>query len=217
MVYIVLIQEKKIREWSTPKSILVKLHRFDIYGYIVCIQIKRSRDFRGKMQDKLADVVQSLSRIRLLAIPPTAAQQTSLSFSISRSLLKLMSIESMMPSNHLILCCPFSSCPQPFPASGSFPMSCLFASSGQSIGASASASVLPKNIQGWFPLGLTGLISLLSKGLLRVISSTTVQTLRDIYNMEMGQNRRVQGFNHVFLEVLRGQVDEWEVGLWKFL
>ena len=67
---------------------------------------------------------------------------------------------------------PFSSCPQFFPASGSFPVSWLFASGGQSIGASASASVLPGNIQGWFLLGLTGLISFLSKGLLKVFSST---------------------------------------------
>ena len=70
---------------------------------------------------------------------------------------------------------PFSSWLQSFPASGSFPMSQFFASCGQSIGASASASVLPMNIQGWFPLGLTGLISLLSKGLSRVFSNTTVQ------------------------------------------
>ena len=69
----------------------------------------------------------------------------------------------------------FSSCLQSFPASGSFPVSRLFTSSGQSIGASASASVLPMNIQSRFPLGLTGLISLLSKGLSRVFSSTTVQ------------------------------------------
>ena len=60
---------------------------------------------------------------------------------------------------------PLSSCPQSFPASGSFPMSWLFASGGLSIGASASASVLPVNNQGWFPLGLTGFISLLSRGL----------------------------------------------------
>ena len=66
---------------------------------------------------------------------------------------------------------PFSSCPQPFPESWSFPMSQVFTSSGQSIGASASASFLPTNIQGWFPLGLTSLISLLSKGLLRVFSA----------------------------------------------
>ena len=71
---------------------------------------------------------------------------------------------------------PFSSCLQSFLASGSFPMSELFASDGQSIGSSslASASVLPKNIQGWFPFGLTGLISLLSKGLSRIFSSTTI-------------------------------------------
>ena len=70
---------------------------------------------------------------------------------------------------------PFASCLQSFPASGSFPMSWLFALGGQSIGASASASVLPMSIQGWFPLGLTGLISLLSKGLSWVFSSTTVR------------------------------------------
>ena len=70
---------------------------------------------------------------------------------------------------------PFSSCLQSFPASGSFQMSWLFASGGQSIRVSASASVLPMNVQGWFLLGLTGWISLLSKGLSRVISNTTVQ------------------------------------------
>ena len=70
---------------------------------------------------------------------------------------------------------PFSSCLQSFPASGSFLMSRLFASSGQSVGASVSASLLPMNIQDWFPLGLTGWISLLSKGLSRIFSSTTVQ------------------------------------------
>ena len=68
----------------------------------------------------------------------------------------------------------FSSWPQSFPASGSFPVSWLFASGGQSIGASASTSVLPMNSQDWFPIGLTGLISWLSKGLSRVFSSTTV-------------------------------------------
>ena len=70
---------------------------------------------------------------------------------------------------------PFSSCPQSFPASGSFPMSQFFTSGGQSIGVSASASVLPVNIQDWFPLGFTGWISLQSKGLSRVFSNTTVQ------------------------------------------
>ena len=73
---------------------------------------------------------------------------------------------------------PFSSRLQSFPASGSFPMSHLFVSCGQSFGVSASASVLPTNIQGWFPLGWTGWISLLSKGLSRVFSNTTVQKLQ---------------------------------------
>ena len=72
---------------------------------------------------------------------------------------------------------PFSSCLQSFPASGSFPMSQFFASGGESIGASASASVLPMNIQDWFPLGLTGWIYLLPKGLSRVFSNTTVQSI----------------------------------------
>ena len=79
--------------------------------------------------------------------------------------------DAIQPS---ILCHPFSSCFQSFPASGSFQMTQLFASGGQSIGVSASTSVLPKNIQEWFPLGLTGWISLQSKGLSRVFSSTTV-------------------------------------------
>ena len=70
---------------------------------------------------------------------------------------------------------PFSSCPQPFPASESFSVSQFFASGGQNIGASALASVFPMNIQGWFHLGLTGLISLQSKGLSRVFSNTTIQ------------------------------------------
>ena len=111
-------------------------------------------------------VVQSLSHVQLFLAPWTAACQVPVSFTISQSFLKLMFIESVMPSNHLILCRPFSSCPQSFPASGSFPMSQLFASGSQSVG--VSASVLPMNIQRWFPLGLTGSISLLSKGLSRV-------------------------------------------------
>ena len=70
---------------------------------------------------------------------------------------------------------PFSSCPQSYPASGSFPMSQVFTEGGQSIGVSASTSVLPMNIQDWFPLRWTGWISLQSKGLSRVFSNTTVQ------------------------------------------
>ena len=75
---------------------------------------------------------------------------------------------------------PFSSCLQSFPASGSFQMSQFFPSGGQSIGVSASASVLPMTIQYWFPLGWTGWISLQSKGLLRVFSNTTVQSINSL-------------------------------------
>ena len=81
--------------------------------------------------------------------------------------------DAIQPSYPLLL--PLSSCPQPFPESGSVPMNPLFTLGGQSIGALASASVLPVNIQDWFPLALTGLTSFLSKGLSRVFSSITVQ------------------------------------------
>ena len=119
--------------------------------------------------------VQSLSHVRLFATPWTAARQASLSITNFQSLPKLMFIESVMPSNHLILCCPLLLCPQSFPASGSFQMSQLFTSGGQHIGVSASTLVLPMNTQDWSPLGWTGWISLQSKGLSRVFSNTTVQ------------------------------------------
>ena len=118
--------------------------------------------------------VQSLSRVQLFATAWTAARQDSLSITNSQSLPKLMSIELVMPCNHLILCRPILLLPSIFPSSGSFPISQFCASGSQNIGASASALVLPMNIQGWFPLGLTGLI-LQSKGLSRVFSTTTVK------------------------------------------
>ena len=92
-------------------------------------------------------VVQSLSRVQLSVTPWTSAPQASLSFTISWSLFKLMSIKSVMPSDHPILRHPFSSCLQSFPASGAFLMSPLFISGGQSIGASTSVSVLPLDTQ----------------------------------------------------------------------
>ena len=94
---------------------------------------------------------------------------------ISQSLLKLMSIESVMPSNHLILCRPLLLMPSICPSIRVFSNESALCIRGQSTGASALVLVLPINIQGWFPLGLTGLISLLSKGLSRLFSSTTVQ------------------------------------------
>ena len=92
---------------------------------------------------------------------------------MSQSWLKFISIESVMLSNHLSSASPFCFCLQSVQASESCAVSWLFASGGQIIGASASVLVLPVSIQGWFPLGLTGLISLLSKGLSRTFSSTT--------------------------------------------
>ena len=118
--------------------------------------------------------VQSLSRVQLFATPWIAAHQASLSITNSRSSLKLTSIESVMPSSHLILCRPrllFS----PVPPSINESMSQLFAWGGQSTGVSASASFLPKKSQGWSPSEWTGWISLQSKGLSRVFSNTTVQ------------------------------------------
>ena len=115
--------------------------------------------------------VQSLSRVQLFETPWTAAGQVSLSINNSWSLFKLMSIQSVMQSSVFL----FSSCPQSFPASQSFQMSQFFASGGQSIGVSASTSVLPMTIQDWFPLGWTSWISLQSKGHSRVFSKTTFQ------------------------------------------
>ena len=117
--------------------------------------------------------VQSLSRVQFFVTPWTAAcgphpSPTAGVYSNSCPLSRWC-YPTISPS-----VVPFPSCPQSFPASGSFPMSQFFTLGGQSIGASASASVLPMNIQGWFPLGLTGLI-LQSKGVSRVFSNITVQ------------------------------------------
>ena len=119
--------------------------------------------------------VQSLSHVQLFATAWTTAPQASLSITNSRSPPKLMSIESVSHPTISSSLVPFSSCPPSFPASGSFQMSQLFASGGQSTGVSASISVLPMNIQDWSPLGWTGWISLQSKGLSRVFSNTTIQ------------------------------------------
>ena len=119
--------------------------------------------------------VQLLSHVWLFGTPWIAARQASLSITNSQSLPKLMSIESVMPPKHLILCCPLLLLPSMFPSIRSFQMSQFFASGGQNIGVSASTSVLPINIQDWSPLGQTGWISLQSKGLSRVFANTTVQ------------------------------------------
>ena len=129
-------------------------------------------------------VVQSLSSVWLFATLSTTACHTFLSLTISQSLLKLMSIESVMLSNHFISATFFFFCLQPFPESGSFPMSQLFASGGQSISASASTSALQMNIQGWSPLGLNSLI-LQSKELSKVFSTTTVLWLLAFFMVKL--------------------------------
>ena len=107
--------------------------------------------------------VHSLSRVQLFATPWITARQASLSITNSWSLYKLMSVELVMPSSHLILCRPLLLLPPSLPASGSFPMSKLFAWGAQSTGVSALASFLPTNTQDWSPLEWTGWISLSPK------------------------------------------------------
>ena len=119
--------------------------------------------------------VQSLSCVWFFATPWTTVHQASLSFTNSRSLLKLMSIELVMPFNYLILCCPLFLLPSIFPNIRVFSNESALHIRWQSIGVSASTSVLPMNIQDWSPLGWTGWISLQSKGLSRVFPNTTVQ------------------------------------------
>ena len=113
--------------------------------------------------------------------PWPVARQASLPFTIYLSLFKFMSIEPVMSSIYLILYCHFS-CLQSFPTSGYFPMNRQFTSGSQRIGASTLASVLPMNIQGWFPLGLIGLISLLSKGFSRVFSQHHNSLIESIFS-----------------------------------
>ena len=119
--------------------------------------------------------VQSLSHIRLFVAPWTTACQASLSITDSRSSPKPCPSSRWCHSTISSSVLPFSSRPQSFPASGSFQMSQLFASGGQSIGVSATASVLPMSTQDWSPLGWTVWISFQFKGLSRVFSNITVQ------------------------------------------
>ena len=147
-------------------------------------------------------LVQSLSNVQLFATPWTVARQASLSFTISQSLLKLTSIESIMPSNHLILCHSLLLLASVFPSIRVFSNESVLHIRSQSIGASASASVLPVNIQDWFPLGLSRFISLLTKGLSRVFCSTRVykegnwglKKLKDLPNIPQKTSNSNPGF-----------------------
>ena len=149
--------------WKRTEIILSFLRLHPSTAFRTLLLTLRAAPFLPRDSCQQFSSVQSLSHVQLFATPWTAACQTSLSITNSWSLLKLMSIESVMPFNHLILCRLFSSCLQSFPALGSFQMSQFFPSDGQSIGVSASASVFPVNIQDWFHLGWTSWISLLPK------------------------------------------------------
>ena len=146
-----------------------------ISSYRVVILDSTNRIISLTIYIKIVCSVQSLSHVRLFVTSWITARQASLSITNCQNSLKLMSIESVMPSSISSSVVLFSSCPQSLPASGSFPMSQLFSWGGQSTGISASASVLPMNTQDWSPLGWTSWISLKSKGLSRVFSNTTAQ------------------------------------------
>ena len=148
----------------------VVLHKNQCYsvGYII---FHIGFSLHGSVQS-----VQSLSRVRLFVTPWTAARQASLSITNSRSLFTLMSIELVMPTNHLILCCSHFLLPSIFPSFRIFSSESVLCIRWPKYWSfSFSIFLLPMNIQDWFPLGLTGLISLQSKGLSRIFSSTTVQ------------------------------------------
>ena len=119
---------------------------------------------------------------RSVVTPWAAACQASLSITNSWSSLRLRSIESAIPSNHLILCHPLLLQPSVFPSIRVISNESVLSSGGQSIAVSASTLVLPMNIQDWSPIGWTGWISLQSKGLSRVFSNTTVQKLSILWH-----------------------------------
>ena len=148
----------------------------------------------------MQDSIPSHSHVWLFQTPWTAAGQASLSITNSWSLLTLTSIELVMPSNHFILCHPLLM-PSIFPNIKVFSNESVLRIS-QSTGASASALVLPMNIQDWFPLGLTGLISLLSRELSRVFSNTTVQkhqfSSAAFFMVQLSHSYMTTGKNHSF-------------------
>ena len=130
-------------------------------AFIIWLAYPRLRDSRYGAFLLSVQSVHLFSRVQLFVTPWTSACKASLSITNSRSLLKLMSIQLVMPSNRLILCCPLLLLPSIFPSIRVFSKEPLLWIRWPIIGVSASASVLPMNIQGWFSLGLTGLILLL--------------------------------------------------------
>ena len=137
-------------------------------------------------------LVQSLGSVPLFTTSWTAAHLSSLSFTVSQSLLKFMSFELVMLSNRLILCHPLLLLPLVFPSIRVFSNESALHVMWESIGASVSTLVLPVNIQGWLPLGLTGLISLPSKALSRIFSNTTVESINSsVLRLLYGPNEHI--------------------------
>ena len=137
----------------------------------ICLFLARWQIVKDDSEKHQFSSVQSLNHVRFFLTPWTAAHQASLSITSSQSLLKLMSIKLVMPSNHLILC-PFLLPPSIFPSIRVFSNESVLHIRWPKYWSLASASVLPINIQDWFPLGLTGWISLQAKGLSRVFNIT---------------------------------------------
>ena len=142
-----------LKRLSCREHVYIYGSYFCVHSSTICFLIEAFSYFSS---------VQSLSRVQLFATSWIVARQASLSITNTQSSPKPMSLVSMMPSNHLILCHPLLLLPPSFPALGSFQMSQLFPSGGQSISISASISVLPMNTQDWSPLGWTGWISICS-------------------------------------------------------
>ena len=189
------VTKMSIGRWM-DKEVVIHIHNGILLSYekehiwVSCNEV-------DKIGIYYMEEVQSLSRVWLFVTPWTETHLTSLSITNSQSLLKLMSIKSVMASNIPSSVVPVCSCFQTFPASGSFPLSHFFASGGQSIGVSASASVLPMNMQDCFPLWLIGQILLQFKGLSRVFSNTTVQKHQFI-----GAQLSLQFSSHIYTWLL---------------
>ena len=158
---------------QTTEIIELKNQSVSIFKYFKSILFSRQNIYFLPIHSFSS--VQWLSHVWHFATPWIATRQASLSITNSRSSLKPMSIESLMPSSHLILCRPLLLLPLIPPSIRVFSNSQLFTWGGQSTGASALASFLPKKSQGWSPSEWTGWISLQCKGLSRVFSNTTVQ------------------------------------------
>ena len=161
------------KSWDTPGNQEVK----NSNAILLTLLKHKHGDLFSKntLVQSVSQSVQLLSLVQLFATPLTAAHRASLSITNSRACSNSCPSSQWCHPTISSPVVPFPSCLQSFPASGSFPMCQFFPSGGQSIGASAAASVLPMNTQDWLPLGLNGWTSLLSKGLSRVFSNAKVQ------------------------------------------